>query len=62
MMDNCHFCHGHENNQNFVTKTRTKASLVPNLYHDIKKPRTRTWHVWNKNPTKFYRKKETKIE
>jgi hypothetical protein len=36
----------------------TRASLVPNLGCEIKQTRTRTQHVRNKNPSRFYCKKE----
>jgi hypothetical protein len=40
------------NLQDFLTKTRTTTSMVPNL--DRKKTKPKTQHVKNKNPTKFY--------
>jgi hypothetical protein len=36
---------------------RTKLSLIPNLDHEIGKTKTKTWHMQNKNPTRFYCKK-----
>ncbi len=57
-MDTYYCCHGHENNQIYrilKTQTRTKACLFytnknKNTTHGIQ------------NPTRFYGKKETKIE
>jgi hypothetical protein len=39
---------------------RTHACLVPNLNHVTKKTRTRTQHVQDKNPIRFYSKNETR--
>jgi hypothetical protein len=53
-------CHGHENNQDqiYLTKTRTRPILVPNLDCETKEIRKRTWHMQNKNLTRFYYKEE----
>jgi hypothetical protein len=37
-----------------ITKTKTIASLIPNLDHKTRKTRKRTQHVQNKNSTGFY--------
>ncbi len=34
---------------------KTKACLFQNVNLETKQ--TRTWHMWNKNPTRFYYKK-----
>jgi hypothetical protein len=41
---------------------RTKGSLVPNPDHEIRKIRTRIWHVQNKNLTRFCCKEKIKIK
>jgi hypothetical protein len=46
--------------QDFLTKMRTRACLVPNLNHEIRKTIIRTWDVWNKNLTRFYYKEGKK--
>jgi hypothetical protein len=46
----------------FSNQNQNKASLVLNQNHETKQIRTRMWHVWNKNPTKIYYEKWTKIE
>ncbi len=46
----------------FKTKTRTWVGLVLNPDYGTRKKITRTRHVQNKNPTKFYYKNKTKIE
>jgi len=48
--------------QDFLTKTNTKASLIPNQDRETRKTKTRTWQVQNNNSTRFYYKNETKIE
>jgi hypothetical protein len=57
---------GHENNQiyvqDFLTKTKTYASLILNPNRETKKTRIRTKHVQDKNPTRFYCKNKTKIK
>jgi hypothetical protein len=39
---------------------KTRATVVPNVDHEIRKTRTRTQHVQNKNLTRIYYKEETK--
>jgi acid phosphatase class B len=39
---------------------KIRASLIPNPYYETTKTKTKTWHVQNKNPIRFYCKKETK--
>jgi hypothetical protein len=46
----------------FLKPKWTKASLVPNPNHKIKKTWTRIQHVQNKNPIRFYYKNGTRIE
>jgi hypothetical protein len=46
--------------QDFLTIMKIKVGLVLNSNCETKK--TKTQHVQNKNPTKFYWKEETKIE
>ncbi len=48
--------------EDFLTQTRTRASLIPNPYYETKKTKTKTKtrHVQNKNPIRFYCKEETK--
>jgi hypothetical protein len=41
---------------------KTHACLVPNLNHVTKKTRTRTQHVQDKNPIRFYSKNETRTK
>jgi hypothetical protein len=41
---------------------KTHANLIPNPNHEARKIRTRTQHVQNKNPTRFYYKNETITE
>jgi hypothetical protein len=65
MMGICLNCHGHENNQvskiSWI-KTRTRVGLIPNLYCETRKIRTRTQQVQEKNSTRFYCKNETKTK
>jgi hypothetical protein len=46
--------------QYFLTKTRTRACLLPNPYHEIRKNKNKNTTCANKNPTRFYCKEETK--
>jgi hypothetical protein len=39
---------------------KTKVCLIPNLDHETRKTKTKTWHVQNKIPTRFYCKEKTK--
>jgi hypothetical protein len=44
-------------------KKKEGACWVPNPNGEIlKRRRIGTWHVWNKNPTRFYYKKKTKTK
>ncbi len=43
-----------------LIKTRTRACLILNPNHEIKKMKTRTKHMKNKNPIRFYYKKGIK--
>jgi hypothetical protein len=58
-------CNKHENDQVYKiswTTIRTWANLVLNVDCKIRKTRKITWHVQNRNPTRFYCKNETKTE
>jgi hypothetical protein len=41
---------------------KTRASIFPNPNCETKQTKTRTQHMQNKNPMKFYCKEEIKIE
>jgi hypothetical protein len=45
----------------FLTKTRIKLGLVLNPNHETRKIRIKTWHMWNKNPTKNLLQEKKKI-
>ncbi len=65
LMGVCLNCHGHVNNQVYEiswTKTTTKVSLIPNLNHEIRKMKTKTWHVQNKNSIKIYWKNKIRTK
>jgi hypothetical protein len=40
--------------QDFLPKMKINVGLILNMDHETRKTRTRTWHVQNKNPIKFY--------
>jgi hypothetical protein len=39
---------------------RTRANIIPDPSYETRKIRTRTQHMGNKSPTRFYYKEETK--
>ncbi len=46
----------------FSNQNKNKANLVLNPSHETKQTKTKTRHVWNKNPTRFYYNEYKKIE
>jgi len=55
----------HENNQVykiFLTKTKTSACIFSNPNCETKNSRTRTQHMKNKNPTRYYCMEKTKTK
>jgi hypothetical protein len=46
--------------EDFFNPNENKVGLGPNPDHETKQTKTKTWHVRNKNLTKFYCKKEIK--
>jgi hypothetical protein len=41
---------------------RIKVGLIPNLDHETRIIGTKTWHIWNKNLTRFYYNEKTKTK
>jgi hypothetical protein len=46
--------------QDFLTQTKTRAYLISNPDHEIRKIKIRTQHMQNKSPARFYCKKGIK--
>ncbi len=46
--------------QDFLTQTKIRACLIPNLDYEKKETKTKTQHVQNKNPIWIYYKEEIK--
>jgi len=55
-------CHMRKKNNTtrFSNQNKNKAILVQNPNRETKQIRTKTWHVWNKNPEIFYCKEKIK--
>ncbi len=43
-------------------RKRKKVGLIPNFNREIRKTRTRTWNVQNKNSIRFYCKNKTRTK
>jgi len=50
------------NTTRFFNQNKNKASLIQNPNCETKQTKTKTWHIWNKNPKIFYCKEKTKKE